>query len=81
MPDAQVAKEVTGYERGTITPFGSARAWPVVADASLADEPGRRISIGGGAHGVAITVEAQAALAHLDAQVADVTEPEEPAEA
>ena len=26
MPDATVAREVTGYERGTITPFGSLTA-------------------------------------------------------
>src|SRR5690348_295761 len=26
MPDAATAKDVTGYERGTITPFGSLRA-------------------------------------------------------
>src|SRR5829696_688555 len=32
MPDAAAAKAATGYERGTITPFGSIRAWPVVAD-------------------------------------------------
>src|SRR5665811_2525723 len=32
MPDATVARGVTGYERGTITPFGSLRRWPVVAD-------------------------------------------------
>ena len=29
------ARAATGYERGTITPFGSTTAWPVVADASL----------------------------------------------
>lgn len=32
MPDAATAKAATGYERGTITPFGSTTAWPVVAD-------------------------------------------------
>jgi Cys-tRNA(Pro) deacylase len=37
MPDAATAREVTGYERGTITPFGSTRAWPVVADETVAD--------------------------------------------
>ena len=37
MPDATTAKEVTGYERGTITPFGSTTRWPVVADERLAD--------------------------------------------
>lgn len=72
MPDAATALEVTGYERGTITPFGSTTAWPVVADAAV---PGRSISIGAGAHGVAATVDADAALAALGAEVADVTDP------
>lgn len=75
MPDAAAAREATGYERGTITPFGSTTAWPVVADASLTDEPGRRISLGAGAHGVAMTLDAAAALEALGAQVADVTSP------
>lgn len=75
MPDAATARDATGYERGTITPFGSTTAWPVVADASLVGEPGRTISLGAGAHGVAATVDAQAAVEHLGAQVADVTEP------
>ncbi|QFG69816.1 aminoacyl-tRNA deacylase [Ornithinimicrobium pratense] len=75
MPDAATAQVATGYERGTITPFGSATAWPVVADASLTAEPGRLISMGAGAHGAAVTVDAAAALEHLQAQVADVTEP------
>lgn len=75
LPDREVAREVTGYERGTITPFGATTAWPVVADASLAGDPQRRISLGAGAHGVAVTVGAEAALAHLDAQLAPVTAP------
>lgn len=75
MPDAAVAQEATGYERGTITPFGSTTAWPVVADVSLTGDPDRTISVGAGAHGVAVTVNAEAALAHWGAQVADVTEP------
>ena len=74
MPDKDVAQEVTGYERGTITPFGSTTAWPVIADADLAGDPERRISLGAGAHGVAMTVPAEAALAHLHAQIADVTD-------
>ncbi|KRE54596.1 aminoacyl-tRNA deacylase [Phycicoccus sp. Soil748] len=72
MPDAATAKDVTGYERGTITPFGSTRAWPVVADATLT---GRPLSIGAGAHGVAATLQADDLVRVLDAQVADVTEP------
>ncbi len=71
MPSADVALAVTGYERGTITPLGSTHAWPVVADASLVGE----VSIGGGAHGVAMTVDAAELVRVLDAKVADVTEP------
>lgn len=71
MPDAATALEVTGYERGTITPFGSSTAWPVVADATMT---GRAVSIGAGAHGVAVTVQADDALAALGADIADVTD-------
>ena len=35
MPDKDVARDVTGYERGTITPFGATTAWPVVADSRI----------------------------------------------
>jgi len=75
MPDAATAKAVTGYERGTITPFGSTHAWPVIADASV---PGRTISLGAGAHGVSATLFADDALAALRAVVADVTDPVTP---
>ncbi|USQ76163.1 aminoacyl-tRNA deacylase [Ornithinimicrobium cryptoxanthini] len=72
MPDAETAREATGYERGTITPFGSTTAWPVIAD-TLVAEPDRPISMGGGDHGVGLTVQAGEALKALAAQVADVT--------
>ena len=72
MPDAAVARDATGYERGTITPFGSTTAWPVVADERVR---GKRVSIGGGAHGVALTVDGDALVEVLGATVADVTEP------
>jgi Cys-tRNA(Pro)/Cys-tRNA(Cys) deacylase len=72
MPDAAIAKEVTGYERGTITPFGSTRSWPVIADATI---PGRTISIGAGAHGVAATACSDDVVRALEAEVADVTDP------
>jgi Cys-tRNA(Pro) deacylase len=72
MPDAATAKDVTGYERGTITPFGSLTSWPVVADATVS---GRLISIGAGAHGVAATAHADDVVRVLDAQVADITDP------
>ena len=54
MPSAETAYDVTGYVRGTITPLGQPTALPVVADASIVGP----ISIGGGAHGVALTVDA-----------------------
>jgi Cys-tRNA(Pro) deacylase len=73
MPDAADARAATGYERGTITPFGSRTAWPVIADERLL---GRRVTLGAGAHGVAVAVDADSAVAALEAQVADVTEPE-----
>ena len=73
MPDAATARDVTGYERGTITPFGSQVAWPVVADARIRT---RTVSIGGGAHGVAATVDGAALVHALDATVSDVTDPE-----
>ncbi|AKU15351.1 prolyl-tRNA synthetase [Luteipulveratus mongoliensis] len=72
MPDAETARGATGYERGTITPFGSTTAWPVVADATIA---GRTVSLGAGAHGVAVTTAADDVVRVLEAQVADVTEP------
>jgi Cys-tRNA(Pro)/Cys-tRNA(Cys) deacylase len=71
MPSAAIAFEVTGYVRGTITPLGSTTAWPVVADAWLSGE----VSIGGGAPGVALTVDAGELVVALDATVAAVTEP------
>ncbi|MEO9151199.1 MAG: YbaK/EbsC family protein [Lapillicoccus sp.] len=69
MPDAAVAREVTGYERGTITPFGSTRPWPVVADTTVV---GRTVSIGAGAHGVSLTVSGDDVVRVFDAEVADI---------
>ena len=73
MPAADVAKDVTGYERGTITPFGSVRAWPVIADERVA---GREVSIGAGAHGVSARADGNQLIRALHAQVADITDPE-----
>ncbi len=72
MPDALVARDVTGYERGTITAFGSTHDWPVIADETVA---GRTISLGGGAPGVALTADGSDVIRALAAQVADVTDP------
>lgn len=71
MPGAEVARDVTGYERGTITPLGSTRPWPVVADKEVRGT----VSIGAGEHGAALTVDADRLVAALGATVADVTEP------
>jgi Cys-tRNA(Pro)/Cys-tRNA(Cys) deacylase len=70
MPDASEARAVTGYERGTITPLGSTRPWPVIADSSL----GGMVSLGGGAHGISITADAGELVRVLQAASADVTE-------
>jgi len=73
MPDADTARSVTGYERGTITPFGASHAWPVIADARLA---GREITLGAGEHGVAIGAAADDIIRVLGATVADVSDPD-----
>jgi Cys-tRNA(Pro)/Cys-tRNA(Cys) deacylase len=71
MPDADTAYAVTGFVRGTITPLGSTTAWPVIADESMAGT----VSLGGGAFGVALAVDATELVTALNATVADVTEP------
>jgi Cys-tRNA(Pro)/Cys-tRNA(Cys) deacylase len=73
MPDAAKAKEVTGYDRGTITPFGSVRPWPVIADERLR---GRTVSLGAGERDVALVVAADEVAPALGATFADVTDPE-----
>jgi len=71
LPSPEVALEVTGYERGTITPIGSLTAWPVYADSRIV---GQRISLGAGEHGLSVFVEADELIAAYDAIVADITE-------
>lgn len=75
LPDAEEAREATGYERGAITPFGAAHAWPVIADASVGNGDDT-IAIGGGAHGVNLHLRARDLLAATSAELVDVTEPE-----
>lgn len=72
LPSAEEAKAATGYERGTITPFGSTTAWPVVVDARFA---GRTIALGGGEHGLAVKVLADDVVAVFGATVAPVSQP------
>src|SRR6476659_8370596 len=49
LPDAEEARAATGYERYTITPFGSTRAWPAIVDASAMSFD--LVSVGGGDFG------------------------------
>lgn len=72
LPPPDVALDATGYERGTITPLGSTKAWPVYADQTIA---GRRISMGAGQHGFSAFVDADALTAALGATVADISDP------
>ena len=65
---------MTGYERYTITPFGSSRAWPVIADAAIVDEP--VVSIGGGGFGINLHLAPADLIAALQATVADVSQPD-----
>jgi Cys-tRNA(Pro)/Cys-tRNA(Cys) deacylase len=71
LPDADEAKAVTGYERGTITPFGSTNAWPVIADRSI--EPLDKVAIGGGRRGVNIHMAPADLVLATDATLIDVT--------
>lgn len=71
LPEASVALEATGYERGTITPLGSTTAWPVYIDERIV---GRRVSMGAGEHGYSAFVDADELIRGLGATVADISE-------
>jgi Cys-tRNA(Pro) deacylase len=70
MPDADEALNVTGYVRGTITPFGSSHPWPVIADTLVSSGT---VSIGGGAPSVSFTLDGADLCRTLDADISDVT--------
>jgi Cys-tRNA(Pro)/Cys-tRNA(Cys) deacylase len=71
LPDADEARAVTGYERYTITPFGSTRPWPVIVDAAMMTQP--VVSIGGGAFGVSAHLAPTDLVDALDAEVVEVS--------
>jgi Cys-tRNA(Pro) deacylase len=71
LPDAEEARQVTGYERFTITPFGASRSWPVIVDASVLAQP--VVAIGGGARGVNLHLEPRKLVEGLGAEVVEVT--------
>lgn len=72
LPEPELALAATGYERGTIVPLGSTTDWPVYADERMV---GKRVSMGAGAHGWTMFVDADALLVAYGATVADITEP------
>jgi Cys-tRNA(Pro) deacylase len=69
MASADEAYDVTGYVRGTITPLGSRTPLRVIADSSVTG----RVSLGGGAHGVALMLDAEELTQALGATVVDVS--------
>ena len=71
LPDADEAQRATGYVRYTITPFGSTRAWPVIADAAISDQP--VVAIGGGARGVSLHLAPKDLVTALGAELVDVS--------
>lgn len=70
MPDPEEAKAATGYERGTITPFG-AGDHRVLIDQRLLDQD--EMSLGSGAHGWAIHLTPDTLL-QLGAETADIAD-------
>jgi Cys-tRNA(Pro) deacylase len=70
LPDAGQALDATGYERGTITPFGSTTAWPVFADSRVTG----RIAMGAGEHGFSAWVASDDLIRGFDATVADISD-------
>ena len=71
LPDADEAREATGYERGAITPFGAARPWPVLVDRAALEH--ETVAIGGGARGVNLHLRPGDLAAYLGGEVVDVT--------
>ena len=70
LPDPAVALEATGYERGTITPFGSTTDWPVYADETISG----RVAMGAGEHGYSLLVDSADLLRAFGATVADISQ-------
>ncbi len=69
LPDADTARQVTGYERGTITPLGL--DLPVMADARIV---GRTITLGTGQRGTVVALPADAVISAYQATIADLSD-------
>ncbi|MGQ3384081.1 aminoacyl-tRNA deacylase [Glutamicibacter sp. TV12E] len=77
LPDSGVAWDVTHYESGTITPFGSHSVLPVYIDASVFEEPlPEHIGLGSGDRGHGLLVHPQDLVTGFDATIADISAPE-----
>jgi prolyl-tRNA editing enzyme YbaK/EbsC (Cys-tRNA(Pro) deacylase) len=72
LPPAHLALEATGYERGTITPIGSAGDWPLYVDERLV---GHRVAMGAGGDGYSAFVAVDDLVAAFQATVADLSDP------
>jgi Cys-tRNA(Pro)/Cys-tRNA(Cys) deacylase len=70
LPEASVAFDATGYERGTIVPLGSTTAWPVFADSRIAG----RVALGAGEHGLSALMDSAELVAGLGATVGDISD-------
>lgn len=71
LPEPELARAATGYERGTIVPIGSTTDWPIFADERIV---GERIAMGAGAHGYSMFVEADDLISAYGATVADISQ-------
>lgn len=72
LADGDEALQVTGYEPGTITPLGSDRPWPVLADTRLA---AGEVSLSVGRSGWSVIISGPNLIDLLSAETADVTRP------
>jgi Cys-tRNA(Pro)/Cys-tRNA(Cys) deacylase len=71
LPDSEEALRVTGYARGVITPLGTRRPLPVVADGSILEH--EEVSMASGAPGVAIHLSGADLVVVTGAEIAGVT--------
>lgn len=77
LPAADIAWDVTHYESGTITPFGSHSVLPVFVDASVFEEPvPEQVGLGSGDRGHGLLVHAKDLISGFDATIADISTPE-----
>lgn len=73
LADADEAFALTGYRRGTITPFGAQGGASVIADESITGTG--EVSVGGGEPGIAIHLDADDLIRVAVDDVAVITKP------